>query len=101
MNREWERVTDPMNPPSKGYLERSGSIATSKTEHTMINIDLKDASAHATACHAALFSAYGKAVETGNGMAAYAIELTLRDAVKLEQCVNNLVAASEPERSGQ
>ena len=63
--------------------------------------DLKDAAAHAAACHAALFAAYGKAVETGNGMAAYAIELVLREASAVTLHANNLVAASEQERSGQ
>ena len=66
-----------------------------------MNQHLKDAAAHAEGLRAALLSAYNAAVASGNGMAVYAIELTLRDAVKVEQCVNNLVAASEQERGGQ
>lgn len=66
-----------------------------------MNQHIKDAAAHADACKTALMDAYKAAVNSGNGMAAYAIELVLREASAAVIHANNLVAASEPERSGQ
>lgn len=87
---DWQRVTDPMNPPSPDYVVRNEPAPT-------MHQHLRDAAAHATACKAAIGDAYNAAVLADAGLAVYSLELMLNKAVEMMRTCENAAAAAQTE----